>query len=62
MMTIDEYRKKHPDCEYCNHRIPHFSCCLAINKYGLGRLRARTCPCYVPEKWKYNTDAKGEDK
>lgn len=60
-MTIDEYRNKHPDCEYCNHRIPPFSNCLALNKRKSKR-RARKCPCYVPKKWEYNTDKKDGEK
>ena len=57
-MTVDEYRKKHPNCEYCNHRIPPFEFCLATNK-RMGKLRAQKCPCYVPKKWGYGTDKKG---
>ena len=56
-MTIDEYRNKHPDCEYCNHSIKPFDTCLATNKRKRKR-RAKKCPCYVPQKWEYGTDKK----
>ena len=54
-MTVDEYRRKHPKCEYCNHRIHPFDHCIATGK----RIRwrsAKKCPCYVAKKWEYNTE------
>ena len=55
-MTVSEYRRKHPDCEYCKNRIPLFENCIAINKPIVwGKRRAKKCPCYVPEKWKYES-------
>lgn len=51
-MTVHEYRKNYPDCEYCKHRIPPFDVCQATNK----RMRKRTakkCPCYAPEEWAF---------
>ena len=60
-MTIDEYREKHPDCEYCSHRLWGALTCPAINK-TMSKRRARRCPCYIPKKWNYSTDEKGENK
>lgn len=51
-MTVNEYRKKHPDCTYCHHRIPPFDTCVAVNK-RMNKRRAKKCPCYIPEEWKY---------
>ena len=31
-VTVTEYRKKNPDCEYCKHKIPPFNICKAVNK------------------------------
>ena len=52
-MTVTEYRKSHPDCAYCYNRIRPFERCLATNKI-MSTQTAKKCPCYVPEKWKYN--------
>ena len=49
-MTVTEYREKHPDCQYCKHRIPPFDTCSAINK-RMSKRQAKKCPGYVPEKW-----------
>ena len=57
-MTVTEYRKKHPDCAYCDHSMPVLYACLAVNKRKSKR-RAKKCPCYVPKKWEYETDKKG---
>ena len=57
-MKVSEYREKHPNCEYCNHRIGGFDRCRATNKV-MSRITAKHCPCYVPEPWNYNTDKKG---
>ena len=58
MMTINEYREKHPDCEYCHNHIHPFDKCIATNK-RMSKTTAKHCPCYVPEPWKHNTDKKG---
>ena len=44
-MTVNEYRKKHPDCEYCKHSTRPVHTCLALNKRKSKR-RAKKCPCY----------------
>lgn len=49
-MTVYEYRKKHPDCRYCKHRMPTFDDCYALNK-RMSKRTAKKCPCYVPEEW-----------
>lgn len=54
-MTVTEYRKKNPDCEYCKHRIPPFSTCKATNK-RMSKRQAKKCPCYEAEEW--NLDKK----
>ena len=51
-MTIKEYREKHPNCQYCKHRVPPFDICLATDKI-MGKSTAKRCPCYIPEEWKY---------
>lgn len=51
-MTVKEYREKHPDCEYCHHRVQPFFNCIALNK-RMSKRTAKKCPCYVPTKWKY---------
>jgi hypothetical protein len=57
-MKVHEYRKLHPDCAYCKHRIPPFEKCSATNK-RMSKRTAKKCPCYCPEEWKYETDKKG---
>ena len=53
-MTVTEYRRKYPDCKYCQNRLPGFEICNATNKSIIFNKRtAKKCPCYVPEKWKY---------
>lgn len=50
-MTVFEYRKEHPDCEYCKNRIPPFDVCVATNK-KMNKITAKKCPCFVPEEWR----------
>ena len=61
-MTVNEYRKKHPDCQYCDQRIPPFSdcICVATNK-RMSKRRAKKCPCYVPQEWRYEKKGGAED-
>ena len=56
-MTVYEYRKKHPDCGYCHHRIPPFDNCCATNK-RMSKKTAKKCPCYVPKKWDYEVEGR----
>lgn len=49
-MTVYEYRKKHPKCEYCHHRIPGCTFCTATYK-SMKKRTAKKCPCYVPESY-----------
>ena len=55
VMTVLEYRQKHPDCEYCHHNVPPFDVCLATNKRKSKR-RAKKCSLYIPEKWPYEKE------
>lgn len=59
MMTVDEYRKKHPNCEYCDNKISPFERCIATDK-RMSKRTAKKCPCFVPKKWGwgYGTDKK----
>ena len=55
-MMIYEYRKKHPNCEYCHHNIPpSYSICGATHK-RIGKRTAKKCPCYVPRRWKFELE------
>ena len=58
-MTVTEYRRKYPDCEYCRHRTPPFNTCLAINK-RISKRQAKKCPCYEPEKWQFDKEEMNE--
>ena len=49
-MTVNEYRTKHPNCEYCHHNIPPFERCRATDKRKSKRT-AKKCPCYIPKEW-----------
>ena len=44
-MKVIEYRKKHPNCKYCNHYID-FNYCLAKEKC-LFFNEAKKCPMYL---------------
>ena len=60
-MTVNEYREKHPKCEYCHNRIPPFeTICVATNK-RMRKATAKHCPCYVPKEWRYEKE-KGEQR
>lgn len=57
-MTVKEYREKYPDCCYCKNWMLGDSYghrCSAINKIMTKRT-AKKCPCYVPEKWKFDRE------
>lgn len=49
-MTVYEYRRKHPDCEYCKNMCRPFDRCLATNQ-KMSKRTARKCPCYAAEGW-----------
>lgn len=51
-MTVTEYRKQNPNCDYCKNRVPPFEICIATAK-RMSKRRAKRCPCYVAEEWKY---------
>ena len=53
-MTVDEYRKKYPNCNYCVHRVPGLCTCLATEK-KMSEKTAKSCPCYIAKKWPYKT-------
>ena len=41
-MTVTEYRRKYPDCKYCQNRLPGFEICDATNKTIIfGKRRAK---------------------
>lgn len=57
-MTVEEYRKKHKSCRYCEHNhaeYPELEMeCRAKTKYGSNRLphswlRAYLCKMYSPD-------------
>lgn len=59
-MTVEEYRKRHKNCRYCEHNrsdCPEIEMeCRAKNKYGpnyllIGRIRAALCKLYIPGKY-----------
>lgn len=52
-MKVFEYRKKHPNCEYCEHRFMGFDKCIATQK-AIRPMTARKCPCYKPKKWSFD--------
>lgn len=52
-MTVYEYRKKYPKCEYCFHREPGFQFCFAVRK-PMKKRTAEKCPCYIPTEWKFD--------
>lgn len=54
-MTVIEYRKNNPDCQYCRHRIFPYDTCLATNK-KISKRRAKKCPCYIPAEWNFDTE------
>jgi hypothetical protein len=54
-MTVKEYREKHPNCQYCNHRTWGMDRCSATDK-RMSKRTAKKCPCYIPEKWYLDTN------
>lgn len=54
-MTVTKYREANPDCEYCAHNNHVFDTCFATNKKK-SKSRAKKCPCYVPEEWKWEKE------
>lgn len=56
-MTVNEYREKHPDCEYCKHHYGGFDKCIATNK-RMNKRTAKKCRCYKPDKF---TEGKTDD-
>lgn len=60
-MTVYEYRKEHPHCKYCLNSIHAgvpFERCDATNKV-MGKKAAKKCPCYNPQRGKYDPIEKG---
>lgn len=49
-MTVTEYRKKYPNCDYCKYHFPAFDFCSATRK-RMSKRTAKKCPCYVPSVW-----------
>ena len=61
-MKVTEYRRKHPNCGYCYHMIGRpGNTCWATGK-TMSKRTAKKCPCYVPEKWKYDDFVKEMEK
>lgn len=57
-MTVKEYREKHPNCRYCKNWMYGDSYgyeCSATRK-RMTRRTAKKCPCYVPEKWRFDEE------
>ena len=48
ILTVNEYREKHPDCEYCLHRARPFDKCIALNK-RMGKRTAKNALAMFPE-------------
>ena len=49
-MTVTEYRKKHPNCRYCEHESHWFGRCRATLK-RMTKRTAKKCPCYKAKQW-----------
>ena len=47
-MKVIEYRKKYPNCKYCNHisTIKPTMCCAKIKRVFFNK--AKRCPMYIP--------------
>lgn len=58
-MTVTEYREKHPNCEYCQHRGFTTYICSATKK-RMSKMVAKKCPCYLAATWP--SDKKENDK
>ena len=59
-MTVNEYRDKHPNCEYCVHHSKLYYFCPATKK-EMKKHTAKFCPCFWAEIYELNKKtARGE--
>lgn len=61
-MKVTEYRRKHPNCKYCAHYGGWMSYKCDATQKKMSKRTAKKCPCYVPEKWKYDDFAEEMEK
>ena len=50
-MSVNEYRKKYPNCCYCTHKRAQLFCEARQAFVEHPRLRARFCPMYNPKDY-----------
>lgn len=60
-MTVTEYRKKYPNCEYCKHKLSGFIYTCSATGQKLSKRTAKKCPCYEAETWRYDKKEKSNE-